>query len=73
MVVRTRYGIGLPSAFASSDEDDIVLAGVDVVIFQDKELVNSVFLKLGDLDNQPNGAYQAAIEDQVFLAANLLR
>ncbi len=73
MASHTRDGISLPSAFASGDEDHIVLAGVDIVVFQDKEFVDSVLLKLCDLDDEPNGAYQAAIEDEVFLAANLQR
>lgn len=58
-------------ALAASDEDDVALTGIDVVIFQDEELVDTIFLKCSNLDYQANGANQAAVEDDILLSSYL--
>lgn len=65
------YSFGMAAAFAPRDEDDITLARIDVVVFEDEELVDSVLLEDGDLDNDANGTDQASIKDDIFLAADL--
>lgn len=69
--LRTCYSFGMAAAFAPRDEDDITLARIDVVVFEDEELVDSVLLEDGDLDNDANGTDQASIKDDIFLAADL--
>lgn len=65
------YCFGVATAFAPRDEDDITLARIDVVVFEDEELVDSVLLEYSDLDNDANGTDQASIKDDVFLTADL--
>lgn len=62
----------MSSALPPCDEDEISLTRISVVILQNEELVHSVLLQLRDLDDRADRPYQAAIEDNILLAANLL-
>lgn len=61
----------MPSTLAAGNEDDIALAGVDIVVFEDEELVDAVFLELRDLHNRADRAHEAPIKDHILLAADL--
>lgn len=52
----TCYGRGVPGAFATSYEDNIALAGVRIVVLEEEELVDAVFLEGSDFDYSTNGA-----------------
>ena len=69
----TCYCLRVAAAFAPRDEDDIALAGVDVLVLEDEELVDSVLLEGGDLDYHADRANQASVEDDILLAADLSR
>lgn len=40
----TSYVLGMPGAFAAGHEDDILLAGVGIVVFQKEELIDAILL-----------------------------
>ena len=40
----------MTATFPSRDENYIALAGVDILVFEDEELVDSVLLERSDLD-----------------------
>lgn len=61
----------MAAAFASCDEDDVALAGIDILILKNEKLINAVLLKRGDLDNYADWPNEASVEDNVLLAANL--
>lgn len=52
---RTGYVLGVTSALSSSNEYYIMLAGIDIIIFQDEELVDSILLERIDFNNRSNG------------------
>jgi hypothetical protein len=39
---------------ASTEEDDIPLTGVHIVVLEEEDLVNSIFLESTELDKQPD-------------------
>lgn len=55
----------------AGDEDDIALSGADVIALQEKKLINTVVLQSRDLDDSPNGAGEALLDDEVLLALDL--
>lgn len=59
-------------AFTPRYEDDIALAGICVVVLQEEELVDSVLLKRRNFHDGADGAGQAALEDEIELAADLV-
>lgn len=59
------------AALAAGDEDDIMLRGIDVVVVEDEELVDAVFLEGAGLDDGAYGPEQTAVEDDILFAANL--
>ena len=63
----------MAAAFASGNEDNIALAGVDIIVLKDKELVNAILLKHGDFDYNSDWADETPIKDNVLLSANLDR
>lgn len=67
----TCYRLGVAATLASRDEHDIALAGVDILVLKDEELVDSILLEGSHLDYHADWADQAAIEDDIFLAADL--
>lgn len=47
----------MSAALPTDNEDDIALTGIDIVVLKDKELINTILLKSGSLDdcaNRPN-------------------
>lgn len=63
----------MAAAFASGNEDDIALAGVDIVVLKDEELINAILLKHGDFDYNSDWADETSIKDDILLSANLDR
>ena len=61
----------MTAALASGNEDDIALAGVDIIVLKDKELINAILLKHGDFDYNSDWADETSIKDDVLLSANL--
>lgn len=61
----------MTAALASGNEDDIALAGVDIIVLEDKELINAILLKHGDFDYNSDWADETSIKDDVLLSANL--
>lgn len=58
---------------SSCKEDDILLGCVDIVIFQKENLVNTVVLKSGEVDEQPDGTGQRLLDYKILLASDLCR
>jgi hypothetical protein len=48
------------------------LAGIDVVVFQEEDLVYAIFLKRAELDEKTNSPSQRLLNDQVLLASDLI-
>lgn|SRR5687768_3624327 len=67
----TCYCLSMAPTFASGDEDDVALAGIDVVILQDEELLDTILLQCCNFDNCAYGTHEAAIQHYILLAANL--
>lgn len=67
----TSYRPHLLRVLASNEEDNVPLAGVDIVVLEEEELVDAVFLESAELDEQSNGAGQRALDDEVLLASDL--
>lgn len=59
------------AGFAASDEDDVALTGVDILVLQDEEFVHAILFKCSDFHNVSNRPNQASIEDKVLLAVYL--
>jgi hypothetical protein len=59
------------AALAAGNEDDITLRGIDVVVVEDEELVDAVFLECAGLDDGAYGPEETAVEDDILLAADL--
>jgi hypothetical protein len=57
--------------FASSEKDNIPLACVGVLIFQEEELFDSIFLEGRNFDYDANGSGQAALDYEVLLSSHL--
>jgi hypothetical protein len=53
---RTGYRPDFLSIFASDEEDDVSLAGVDIVILEEEELVHAVLLKRTEADEEADSA-----------------
>lgn len=41
----TCYGLSVTAALATGNKDDIALAGISVVVFEEEELVDAIVLK----------------------------
>lgn len=61
----------MTATFAARNKDDIALAGVRVLVFQEKELVNSVVLQCRYLHNKTDRSSEALLDYEVFLPSYL--
>jgi hypothetical protein len=52
----TRYCLCMAAALAAGDENDIALARVGIIVFQDEKLVDAILLEGGNLDYYADGA-----------------
>lgn len=59
------------AAFASSDKDDVALAGIDIIVLENEELVDAILLKGSDFYDSTNRPHETAIKHNVLLATNL--
>jgi len=67
----TGYGPRLFGILASNEKHHVTLTGVDIVIFQKEDLVNTVFLESAKFDEKTNRPSQRLLNDQVLLASDL--
>ena len=67
----TCYCARLFGVLAANKEHDIPLAGIDVVVLQEEDLVYAIFLKRTELDEKTNSSSQSLFNDQVLLASDL--
>ena len=67
----TCYCARLFGILAANEEDDIPLAGIDIVVFQKENLVYAIFLERTELDEKTNSPSQRLLNDQVLLASDL--
>jgi len=58
-------------AFAPSDENDVALACIGIILLEEEELVDAVVLKGCDLDDESDGTGEALFNDEVLLAPDL--
>jgi hypothetical protein len=70
---RTCYHAYLLCIFSSDHEDDVPLAGVNVVVLEEEWLVNAILLESAEFDDEANSASQRLLNDQVLLATNLVK
>jgi len=53
------------------EEDNVPLAGIDIVILQEEQLVDPIFLERAEFDKEADDASKGALDDQVLLASDL--
>jgi hypothetical protein len=68
---QTSYCARPLGVLAANKEHDIPLAGIDVVVLQEEDLVYAIFLKRTELDEKTNSSSQSLFNDQVLLASDL--
>lgn len=56
---------------ASDEEDDVALRRVDIVVLEEKGLVDAVFLQRGELDKQVQWACKSFLKHEILLASYL--
>lgn len=66
-------GLSMSGTLSAGNEDDIALSGADIVALQEEELIDAVVLEGCDLDDSPNRAGEALLDDEVLLALDLSR
>ncbi len=57
--------------FPSCQENDVLLRGVDIVIFYNEDFIDSMFLKGRKFDQNADWASQCFLDHKVLLASNL--
>lgn len=68
----TCYHANLLRILSADQENNVSLAGIDVVILQEERFVDAIFLKIAELDDQANSASQRLLDDQILLSAELV-
>lgn len=61
----------MAGALAACHEYDIALARIGIVVLQEEELIDTIFLQRRYLDHDANWARQASLDDEILLSANL--
>jgi hypothetical protein len=56
------YHADLVGILSADEEDNVSLAGVDIVILQEERLVHAIFLKSAELDNQTDSTGQRLLQ-----------
>lgn len=67
----TCYCARLLRVLAANEEHDVPLAGIDIVILQEEDLVYAIFLQCTELDEKTDSSGQRLFNDQVLLASDL--
>ncbi len=63
----------MPPALAASNEDNIALAGIRILILEEEEVLNPIIAQCGSFDDDAEGTGQALLDNQVLLASDLER
>lgn len=58
---------------ASNKENDISLAGIDIVILQEKRLVYTILLQGREFDKQVQGSRKSFLQNKILLPSYLFR
>ena len=69
--VHTSYCLRMACLFTPSQEHDVPLRGVDVVVLQQEYAIHSIFLKRRELDKYTNRSGQGFLNDQILFASDL--
>ena len=69
---RTGYSDWRLRLLSTSEENDILLRKVCIIILQVEDLVHAVFLQDGEFDENANGTSQSFLNYQVLTAGHLL-
>lgn len=67
----TGYSSCLFGVLASDEKHHVALAGIDIVILQEEDLVNTVLLKSTELDKEADRSSKRFLNNQVLLATDL--
>jgi len=57
--------------FPPDEEDNVPLAGIDIVVLEEEQLIDSIFLERAELDKESDDASKGPLDDQVLLASDL--
>lgn len=63
--------LGVKGRFAPGHENDIALASIGIVVFEEEELVDTIILQGRDFDNGADGTSQTTFDDKILLAPDL--
>lgn len=61
--VLTSNCYSLRSFFTASQEDNILLRCINIVVFEEKDLVNPIFLQCREFNENPYGACKRFLDD----------
>ena len=67
----TSYCPSLLGILATDEEDHVPLAGIDIVVLQEEDLVDTIFLKCTEFDEETNCPSERLFNDKVLLASDL--
>jgi hypothetical protein len=67
----TSYCPSLFRVLATHEEDHVPLGGIDIVVLEEEDFVDAIFLESAELDKQSNSSSQGFFNDQVLLASDL--
>jgi hypothetical protein len=68
----TCYCARLFGVLAANEEHNIPLAGVDIVVLQEENLVYAIFLERTEFDEKTNSTSQRFLNNQILLASDLI-
>lgn len=69
----TCNGSSMATALAPSNENNIALARVGVVVLKEKHLIDSIVCQCLKLDYDPKRSRQSLFKNEILLAAHLRR
>jgi hypothetical protein len=67
----TSYCPSLFRVLAAHEKDHVPLGGIDIVVLEEEDFVDAIFLESAELDKQSNSSSQGFFNDQVLLASDL--
>jgi len=67
----TRYCLDLLNHIATGQKHHILLRGIYIVIFQEKDLVDATFLESGEFDKESQRPGECLFYDEIFLSTDL--
>ena len=73
VLLHTCYLLSVFGLVATSEEQDTPLRGIDVLIFEQEDTINAVFLQSRNVYEQLNLTNEAPLEYEIFLSRYLAR